>query len=182
MPAFFDAPPVTRMRWGGWPMKAECRRIDSACASTTARAAASASLPATKSGDPNQRGAGRGQAGGDLRDEVGEQHVAAVAGLRPLEDGAREVVPAELEALGDLLARQRAVGEAAERHEAARRVAEHVAVALRVGARAPAIAANIVSLVPRLTTAVPGSVAPMPTRLDGLSPVNAMTGVLGAKP
>ena len=48
--------------------------------------------------------------------------------------------------------------------------------------RGAAIAANIVSLVPRLTTAVPGSVAPMPTRLDGLSPVKAITGVLGAKP
>jgi hypothetical protein len=48
--------------------------------------------------------------------------------------------------------------------------------------RGAAIAANIVSLVPRLTTAVPGSVAPMPTRLDGLSPVKAMTGVSGWKP
>ena len=45
-----------------------------------------------------------------------------------------------------------------------------------------AIAANMVSLVPRLTTAVPGALAPMPIRLDGLSPVNATTGVSGAKP
>ena len=58
----------------------------------------------------------------------------AVARPRLLEDGAREVVPAEVAALGDLLARERAVGEAAERHEPARRVAEDVAVALRVGA------------------------------------------------
>jgi hypothetical protein len=29
---------------------------------------------------------------------------------------------------------------------------------------------------------VPGSPAPMPIRLDGLSPVKAITGVFGAKP
>ncbi len=44
------------------------------------------------------------------------------------------------------------------------------------------MAANTVSLVPMLTTAVPGSVAPIPTKLDGLSPVKATTGVPRLKP
>ena len=48
--------------------------------------------------------------------------------------------------------------------------------------RGSRMAANIVSLVPKLITTVPGSVAPMPTKLLGLSPVNASTGVPGAKP
>ena len=44
------------------------------------------------------------------------------------------------------------------------------------------MAANTVSLVPRLITALPGRLAPMPTRLLGLSPVKATTRVPGAKP
>ena len=48
--------------------------------------------------------------------------------------------------------------------------------------RGAAMAANTVSLVPRLITAVPGPLAPMPIRLLGLSPVKAMTLVPAAKP
>src|SRR4029078_6983041 len=46
----------------------------------------------------------------------------------------------------------------------------------RGSVRGAAIAANIVSLVPRLMTAVPGRVAPIPTRLLGVSPAKATTG------
>jgi len=66
----------------------------------------------------------------------------------------------------DLLACERAVGKAGQGHEASRGIAEDMAGAARIGARA-AMAANTVSLVPRLMMAVPGRVAPMPTRLLG---------------
>ena len=44
------------------------------------------------------------------------------------------------------------------------------------------MAVKTVSLVPRLMTAVPGLLAPMPMRLLGLSPVKAMTLVPAVKP
>ena len=46
----------------------------------------------------------------------------------------------------------------------------------------PSIAAKSVSLVPRLMTTLPGFEAPMPTRLEGLSPVPMTTWHFGEKP
>ena len=52
----------------------------------------------------------------------------------------------------------------------------------RGSVRGSRMAAKKVSLVPRLTIAQPGALPPMPTRLLGLSPVNATTGVPARKP
>ena len=80
-PRFLDAPPVTSTVVIASPIQSECRRMLNACASTTARAAAAPSCPATNTSLPYQRGEASSRRGVISGTKYGSSMLPALPGL-----------------------------------------------------------------------------------------------------